>query len=247
MKRLYAAFRKSPWLACQVAIDRVADWKEERRLNIRTAGLTPIETLMDNWEGNHDYAPTSIRAFRTFLQHIDIAPGRDVFVDFGSGKGRVLVLAAHYPFKRVIGVEVAPAMIADAQANLRRAKLPSNHPNIDIWEGSAEMFPLQNDVSVVYLSNPFRGRALAGVLENIRESLVVHPRRLQLAYNNPFRFKRMAHDYPWLKPRKTFDFEKECIIYEADAEIAASCLAAQSHQMSWNSQEHGNDYVCGRK
>src|SRR5579864_6881023 len=111
MKRLYNAFRKSPWLACKVVVDRAADWVEERRLNVHTAGLIPIETLMENWEGNHDYAPTSIRAFRVFLEHVDISPANDVLVDYGSGKGRVLVLAAHYPFRRVIGVEVAPAMV----------------------------------------------------------------------------------------------------------------------------------------
>jgi SAM-dependent methyltransferase len=228
MKRLYNAFRKSPWLACKVLVDRVVDWKEERRLNIRTAGFIPIEKLMDNWEGNHDYAPTSITAFRTFMQHIEISPGQDGFVDFGCGKGRALILAAHYPFSRVIGVEVAPAMVANAKANIRRASLPCGHPEIEIWKGSAETFPFPADVSVVFLSNPFRGHTLLNVLENIRESLVEHPRRLQLIYNNPFRFKKMARDYPWLAPRKTFDFEKECIIYEADSAVAASCIASES-------------------
>jgi SAM-dependent methyltransferase len=227
MKRLYKAFQKSPWHGCKVVIDRGADWLEERRLNIRTFGLIPIETLVENWEGNHDYAPTSIRAFRTFMQHIDLSPGNDALVDYGCGKGRILVLAAHYPFRRIIGVEVAPAMVAAAKANLQRAKLPLNHPEIEIWSGSAEIFPVPRDVSTVFLFNPFRGRVLLGVLEHIRESLAKHPRKFRLIYNNPFRFKPIAHDFPWLKSRQTFGFENECIIYEADAEIAASCCAVE--------------------
>ena len=34
----------------------------------------------------------------------------DVFVDFGCGKGRVVYQAAHYPLRRVIGVEIAPEL-----------------------------------------------------------------------------------------------------------------------------------------
>jgi SAM-dependent methyltransferase len=230
MKRLVHAFRKSPWLACKVVVDRVADWKEERRLNIRTAGFIPIENLMEDWQGNHDYAPTSIAAFRAFMCSIELTPGRDALVDFGCGKGRVLVLAAQYPFARVIGVEVAPALAGAARTNSRRANLPIGHPPIEIWQGSAEAFLLPSDASVIFLANPFRGRVLLGVLENIRTSLIEYPRRLQLIYYNPFRLKAMIHKFPWLIERQAFDLEKECVIYEADAAIAASCGIGQLDQ-----------------
>jgi hypothetical protein len=76
MKRLCRAFRKSPWLGVKVVADRAVDWVEERRLGIHTGGLIPIETLMEDWEGNHDYAPTSIRALRKFFAAVILSRAR---------------------------------------------------------------------------------------------------------------------------------------------------------------------------
>jgi len=42
------------------------------------------------------------------------------FVDLGSGKGRVLLMASHYPFKRIIGVEFIPELHQVAQENIRK-------------------------------------------------------------------------------------------------------------------------------
>src|SRR3712207_1940229 len=46
----------------------------------------------------------------------------DVFVDLGSGKGRVVLAAARFPFKRVIGVEIAESLNEVARANVEAAR-----------------------------------------------------------------------------------------------------------------------------
>jgi predicted RNA methylase len=38
----------------------------------------------------------------------------EVFLDYGAGLGRVLILAAMLPFKRVIAVELSPILAAKA-------------------------------------------------------------------------------------------------------------------------------------
>jgi hypothetical protein len=45
---------------------------------------------------------------------------RFVFVDFGSGLGKVLLLASVYPFRSVIGVEFSPELHRLACENIRR-------------------------------------------------------------------------------------------------------------------------------
>ena len=42
----------------------------------------------------------------------------DVFIDLGSGMGRMVLEAARYPFKRVIGVELVEQLHDLARANL---------------------------------------------------------------------------------------------------------------------------------
>lgn len=186
-------------------------------MNISSAGLIPIETLVPNWKDCHDYFPTSYSAFREALGCIEIRPGEEVFVDIGSGKGRVLALAAELPFRRVIGVEIAPELNIAARRNLA---LPAQQAralckDVQIWEGSAADFPIPPDATVIYLYNPFRGELLRSVLENLRVSLQQHPRRMFLIYNNPWRFLPIAHEYPWLTERRRFQFEHTCVVYES--------------------------------
>jgi hypothetical protein len=42
------------------------------------------------------------------------------FIDLGSGKGRALLMASAYPFKRIIGVEFMPELHRVAQENIRK-------------------------------------------------------------------------------------------------------------------------------
>ena len=46
----------------------------------------------------------------------------DVFVDFGSGKGRVVYQGARYPFARVVGVEISEDMNRVARENVERMR-----------------------------------------------------------------------------------------------------------------------------
>jgi methylase of polypeptide subunit release factors len=49
---------------------------------------------------------------------LDVEHKDFTFIDLGSGKGRALVLALSYPFRRVVGVEFALELHRVAEANL---------------------------------------------------------------------------------------------------------------------------------
>jgi SAM-dependent methyltransferase len=217
MKRFARAFKKNPRLGFQVAIDRVKDWFEEYHLGIRTGGLIPIETLIKSWHGNHDYAPTTISAFRAIMNTLNIEGKNDVFIDLGCGKGRVLILAAQYPFKRIIGVEISPALADAARANIAKTARVHSYAcrNIEIVNVSADLFAFPEDASVLYLFNPFHGVVLEKVLLNVQNSLLTHPRQMRIIYNNPIHFQRIQGNYPWLRSCRHFSFEHDCIVYES--------------------------------
>jgi SAM-dependent methyltransferase len=214
LTRLRRAWAKGPRAAAAVLIDRVRDACEDCARGMWTGGLIPIETLVPDWHGFHDYAPTSFRAFRALMSAVPIEAGRDVFVDIGCGKGRVLILAAQYPFRRVIGVEIArPLALAAVRhvAGMRRTVCT----NVTVWNGRASQFPIPGDATVLYLFNPFHGRELTEVLQRVRRSLEASPRRLHLIVNNPVHLWKELHAFPWLRPCREFSFEHVCVIYEA--------------------------------
>ena len=126
------------------------------------------------------------RTFTRILNTMDISPEDYVFVDFGSGKGRIVMLASHLPFKKVIGVELSSKLHEVAQANvaLFRSK-SSKGDNIELVCTDAASYPLPTDNSVLYFFDPFPLPVMSAVIDNLRQSLQQHPRKVLLAYVNP--------------------------------------------------------------
>ncbi|MDB5069753.1 MAG: histone methylation family protein [Candidatus Eremiobacteraeota bacterium] len=217
LRRFARATRRSGVAhALRILRDRVEDRIAERRLGFHSAGLIPIETLIPQWRDCHDYFPSTFSHFRLLLDALAIGP-HDVFVDYGAGKGRTLAVAAEYPFKRVIGVEIAPALVAAARVNLARAVPAARLHAVEMWEGNAADYRLPDDATVTYIYNPFHGSVLRAVLADIRRSLDDAPRRMTVVINNPRHFGPIANEYPWLRCVRVFQFEYECLVHEAEA------------------------------
>jgi SAM-dependent methyltransferase len=205
-------------LAARVILARIGDAIQERVLRIRSAGLIPIESLIPQWRDCHDYFPTTIGDFRRVLDDLPI-DAEDVFVDYGCGKGRVLILAAAYRFAGIIGVEISGVLAAAARVNVDRALRADARARIDIVNCDARDFALPHEASVLYLYNPFHGDILRAVFEQVRRSLAAYPRRLYVIFNNPRHFEAIERDYPWLVRKRTYTFEHDVVVYEARVEI----------------------------
>ncbi len=132
-----------------------------------------------------DYDPSPLFPLRKALSEIGI--GReDIFVDFGSGKGRCLLIASEFPFCRIVGVEFSTTLCGIAAENVRRFR--ARHPcvpPIDIIEADAAEVCIEPDWSVLYFFNPFDAQILQRVLAKIEQSYLAHPRRIRLLYYHP--------------------------------------------------------------
>ncbi len=132
------------------------------------------------------YQPTDPDLFRTMLSQLKIEFSRFTFLDLGSGKGRALLLASEYPFRRILGIELLPELqrvaldnIAKYQAQAQRS-LPIESLCLD-----ARDFDFPHEPIVLYLFNPLPEPALASVLDRFAASLAAHPRDAYVLYANP--------------------------------------------------------------
>ncbi|HLQ38767.1 MAG TPA: methyltransferase domain-containing protein [Planctomycetota bacterium] len=153
-----------------------------------TAGrvvLDALEIRSDNKSRGVNYTPTHASAFRGLIGALSL-PSDSVLVDLGCGKGKILLLACQYRFKRIVGVEFSGELCAVARRNValfkQRAALASD---IEIIEHDAADYAIANDDNVIFMFNPFDAVVLGQVMKNILASLERRDRRIWIVYNYP--------------------------------------------------------------
>jgi hypothetical protein len=111
----------------------------------------------------------------------------DVFVDLGSGKGRVLYMAARRPFKRVEGIEWSEPLNRIARANLERSRQRLRCREIKIWTVDIQEWEVPEDATVIYLyiAFPFSPEIPERLISKMRTSVERSPRRLRLIFPDP--------------------------------------------------------------
>lgn len=108
------------------------------------------------------------------------------FIDIGSGKGRVLLMASDYPFRRILGVELLPDLHRVAQENIRKYKSDwQKCPTIESMCGDAREFVFPPEPLLLYLFSPLPESGFVRFLANLERSRRDHPRPLLLIYHNP--------------------------------------------------------------
>ena len=122
------------------------------------------------------------------------------FIDLGSGKGRVLLMASEHPFKKIIGVEFMPDLHHVAQENIARYSSDRQQcRQIQSICKDARDFEFPDGPLVVYLFNPFSEATFARVLENLKQSIEQAPRRpVYVAYRFT-EFEKLLAQSSWLE------------------------------------------------
>ena len=173
-----------------------------------TVGIIPMDKLDVSDEialHGTGYQCTNAWAFRTVLRAMSF-PVDVGFVDIGSGKGKLLMLAAEYGFSRVVGLEISRDLCTVAETNLKRyRKRIKPEVEVEIIQADALAYPFKKDESVFCMFNPFDEVFLAQILQNIHASLKAHPRAGWFLYVNP-QHRMLIDEHPAFTLAKEFRF-----------------------------------------
>jgi SAM-dependent methyltransferase len=135
---------------------------------------------------NSPYQPTEPALFREMLGHLIIDFREFTFIDIGSGKGRALLMASEFPFRRIVGVELLPELHAIAQANISQYRSDSQQCFVlESVCGDATQFVVPAEPVVLYLFHPLPESGLRQFIANLEKSLQENPRPVFLLYHNP--------------------------------------------------------------
>lgn len=151
-----------------------------------TGGMVPtreldLEDETDRWQSNL-YLGSPPRVTRHIIESLGIDYADYTFVDYGSGKGRALFVAALYPFKEVIGVEISPPLHRAAVSNLNRYRGKPLQTGITCWCGNALNFELPPGNLVLHMYHPFGPEVLGQVLNHIKSTAGNQPRTILVPY-----------------------------------------------------------------
>lgn len=161
------------------------DFDCDHRVNTTWANLG-LGTRVRELFAGRAYQPTDPFIFREMMQSLPADPRSLTFLDLGSGKGRALLLAAEYSFRRIIGVELLPELHAIAQENVRRYRQPGARVTaFELHCADARRFPLPVEPLFLYLFDPFPEPILREVIASVAQSMRQSPRPLFIGYQNP--------------------------------------------------------------
>ena len=145
------------------------------------------------------YQPTEPALFREMMAGLPIEFEAFTFIDLGSGKGRTLLMASEYPFRKIVGVELIAELHRAAEENIRVYHSATERcSQIEAIGKDACDFVFPETPLVLYLFNPLPQAGLRRVLRNLERSLEQSPRPVWIVYHNPLLDTTLAGS-PWLE------------------------------------------------
>lgn len=160
----------------------------EKKYRIDTTAIDDLKSLnVDSENKRHAYIYQPVNYFMleaafNFLKEEGIQGG---LVDFGSGQGRILAVAAHYGFERITGIDFAPYLCDKARENLRMIQSQFINTEVEVVCGDATHYEIKKTDSVFVFFNPFDNSVMLPVVKNILASIKKVPRAVTIVYFNP--------------------------------------------------------------
>ncbi len=126
------------------------------------------------------YEPTRVMPLmRLFPALREMMPENSVLLDLGCGKGRVLLLASHWGFREVRGVEFAQELCETAKKNIAIYKARTGvQTEFKIIHADVTRYLIDDEENVFFAFNPFDETIFSQVIENIVASLRRKPRKI---------------------------------------------------------------------
>jgi SAM-dependent methyltransferase len=169
------------------ALEREIEFDRARGVDTRgTISLFELAIDSPNVRSGLRHETTRPDLFHSLIGSLPIDFRSSVFVDLGSGKGRAVLLASEYPFKRVVGVEFSRELHAIALRNIAvcdRSRVRCG--SMEVLCQDAVQFDFPAEPLVIYLYNPFLAEIVRRVVERLERSLESHPRPVFVIYANP--------------------------------------------------------------
>lgn len=171
--------------------------------NVDTSGI--VETYRfnisnENLRFSKEYRASSPAALIEKLDAMGFAYERFTFIDIGCGKGKPGLWMTRRPFRKIVGVEFNPDLVAVARTNLTTMKnFDQRCRDVEILCQDATTYPFPETDLLVYFYRPFLANVLEKVLANLFESVRRNGNTAYICYLPATPVAEQLQT-PWLEP-----------------------------------------------
>ncbi len=157
------------------------------------------------------YEAVSFYMLEKLLSAFQKVSGLTSIIDLGSGKGRVLMVATHFGFTDLTGIDFATELCKQASENMKEKEI--EFPNIRwrILNENVENYDIGSRDSVFFMFNPFTEVVLKRFLEKLDHSCQEFPRSIYFLYASP-QYQQLLLDEGYAIIYKTQIMHLESII-----------------------------------
>jgi hypothetical protein len=181
-----------PWLARAIdrQVDRLDAFTQRRsrefdarhgtetylRLDVRVTDEPRADAVWGYGAVNQDF-------FREIFGSIPTALAPYAFVDVGSGKGAAVLMASEFPFRRLIGLELTPELIAIARINVQKFNAANGTQLAPQWV-HCDFFkwPLPDEPLLFFFNNPFPDQITLEALDHLERVVSAHRHPVLLVF-----------------------------------------------------------------
>lgn len=173
------------------------EFRGEMKYKITTTGNQKLDGL--SISGNNrlsatEYMPVNYALLEDLLSHLPQEAKDGIFLDIGCGKGRALCVAAANGFNRVAGVDIAKELISAAKSNLQSIQNQFKTTESSLHWADVVDYDIPNDVTCVFLFNPFEQNIVESVVRKLLESRRKSNTLLYVLYASPQHAESFLHN-----------------------------------------------------
>lgn len=173
-------------------LDKLAKFAEPETVR-QVTGLASLTIDSNDRDDGVEYVPTPHRVLDWIQSLLPDDKSNWAFIDVGAGRGRVVAAAAGQPYRKVLGIEFAAELHADAERHLQTFPPQAVRAgSVSIILADAADFEIPDGPCIFYLFNPFGPVVMRKFLSNVVASYQEQPRQMLVAYFNPQHSSVMA-------------------------------------------------------
>lgn len=181
----YVAINWNIWMAFFMVYDNIRGAIKYGSNTFTPVALKKLTIKNGDIQKASPYEAVSFYMLEKLLEAFRKISSETSIIDLGSGKGRIMMVAAHFGFNHMTGIDFARELCSQAIVNM--TKKEKQFPGIQwqVLNQNVEDYSIASYDSVFFMFNPFTKEVLEHFIKKLEASCEQFPRPIYFLYASP--------------------------------------------------------------